>query len=751
MVTAQNRGEGKSSLTSALARRMAALSSQQELNRLVQVILPHASRYHLAPKLQPIISRLNEEEFKIAVVANMSSGKSSFINALFGDIVLPAFHEATTGCLTYIYPYTIKGQGRARVHFSHERPAVEISGEQVKQEIKFYAQQDSADKPETYRHVERIDLFWEFETFKAMERVQFRYVVIDTPGPNNTGHFSQSHRTITNRLIREDADLVIFLFDYGQLDANLVSDQQGLWEIIKKRSQNDPFFDVLFIINKADLALEDDALRNLPQGVSLKNAIAKLQSTALTHGFEAPDVYGVASHFACLHKMNQKGLLHLDSLEGRTSRKAYRKALIDFDDAEDPEAALAAYQGIEAIERRITDYIRSTVEDKVVGRVRWELEGVIKEIVNAAQQRIGFLGQTAEKAEIGLRKGLDLLTREIPYMREQLTGEFNTHRYDCLAESESVIEACAREHLLDPLSDLTDQACRAVHVHFTDEMAWPEAQHAAAQPAKKALVSRDGLYRFTTADPTVTAATLFGLIESYISDRLDRARQDALNAFKLKVEGIFKRFVETLNESVSQMQNELNKELSAALGTAHGSGRIQEMGDLNIPPMNFSIPLSCIETSEKERLVTVPDGYRQEQVKKQRLMQRAWYNPLRWVGKGAYLDEYVETENKAVFKTRLEKEYQLTIDPKALREKLEQRIRQGLEAWKENDTLQIYISLDQLMEQYISFFDSMENEKRTEIYGLKADLADQEARQKAEIESFKGFQRDLQIALTPTP
>jgi len=747
MAKASQMRKRKSTLPPALAQRMDGLKSQQALNRLLKAVMPHANRYHLAQKMRPMIARLNEEEFKIAVVANMSSGKSSFINALFGDQILPAFHEATTGCLTYIFPHTVKNQGRARVHFGNKREMVEIPGKHVKQEIKLYAQQDTADKPEKYRHVDRIDLYWEFETFKSMGRVHFRYVIIDTPGPNNTGHFSQKHKAITNRLIREDADLILFLFDYGQLDANLMSDQQGLWEIIKKRSQSDPFFDVLFIINKTDLALEDDARRNKPQGDSLRSAIAKLRSTAIGHGFESPDVYGVAAHYACLHKMNQKGLLHLNSLESNNNHKAYRKALIDFDDAVDPEAALADYQGIEAVEKRVFEYIRTTVESKVVSRVKWELEGVIKEVVNSAQRRISFLGQTAEKAEEGLRQGLDLLTQEIPYMRERLTGEFNTRRYDCLADAEKVIEKCAREYLLDPLENLSKEACYAIHAHFVQDVPWSEAQAAARQAVESGAASRKEFYHFTTADPTVTAATLFGMIEAYISNQLDRARQDSLNSYKLRMESILKDFVDELNEAVSQMQNELNKELAEALGTAHDSGRIQQLGDINIPPMNISIPLSCIETTEKERLVSVPDGYRREKVKKQRIVERAWYNPLRWVGKGAYLDEYEETEDKAVYKTRLEKEYKMTINPGALREKLEQRIRQGVEAWKENDTLQIYISLDQLVEQYISFFNSMEKEKRDEIYRLKADLANQESRKKAEIKNFKAFQRDLTAAL----
>ena len=50
-----------------------------------------------------ILTKLNEKEYKIAVVANMSAGKSTFINALFGDSILPAYSKATTDCPIYIY------------------------------------------------------------------------------------------------------------------------------------------------------------------------------------------------------------------------------------------------------------------------------------------------------------------------------------------------------------------------------------------------------------------------------------------------------------------------------------------------------------------------------------------------------------------------------------------------------------------------------------------------------------------------
>ena len=51
-------------------------------------------------KLEDVKQNLDKQEYKIAVVANMSSGKSTFINALFGKEVLPAFNHATTDSAT---------------------------------------------------------------------------------------------------------------------------------------------------------------------------------------------------------------------------------------------------------------------------------------------------------------------------------------------------------------------------------------------------------------------------------------------------------------------------------------------------------------------------------------------------------------------------------------------------------------------------------------------------------------------------
>ncbi|MDE6978877.1 MAG: hypothetical protein K2O85_04845, partial [Helicobacter sp.] len=54
-----------------------------------------------------------------------------------------------------------------------------------------------------------------------------------------------------------DADIALFVLDYEQLDTNLENDEQGLWHTIQERVAKDKDFDVFFILNKIDIALNN--------------------------------------------------------------------------------------------------------------------------------------------------------------------------------------------------------------------------------------------------------------------------------------------------------------------------------------------------------------------------------------------------------------------------------------------------------------------------------------------------------------
>ena len=698
------------------------ITSQLALNKLLDILKPFSKQFNIGKKLQQIHSRLNEEEFKIAVVANMSTGKSSFVNSLFGDMLLPAFHEATTGCLTYIYSFDLPSKHYAKVFFEDHREAVKIPADKVRDEIKLFAQKDSSSQDERYKNVDHIDLFWQFDALKRLDKIRFKFTFIDTPGPNNTGEFREKHKNVTNKLIREEADLILFLFDYGQLDANLSSDEQGLWEIIKSRSKADRFFDVFFIINKIDLAMEDDQKMGLERGACRSEAIKKLHRTAVAHGFERPSVFGVSSHLACLHKMNRKGLLNQDGAEYATARRAYKKVIIDFEEDEDPPKALFEYSGIRNIESQILNYIRGAIEGKVVNRVKWELQGVLKEIENITNQRISLLSQNRDEAEINIKKGLDFLVREIPRIRERLSGDFSTRRYECINSFEQVIESCAQKHLVLDLETIILKACYAAFYHLEKDMPWDKAKVRARNvkiDAYSVFSPGEELYQFKTLNQNFPADGFFAKVEEFISEYLSSARQEAVNAYKLEMNSIYENFINESNGVYKSVHNELTRNLTEAMSQDMDSSLIQDIDEVNLPLFSFNLPVSCIESAAKEKTVTVPDGYKTMQVTKTKMIERPWYNPMRWVGGSHYMQEYVETEKQAVFKSRVEKEYVMTINPMEIQTRLTGRIRESIEAWKENDTLQIYLSMDSLIERYMDFFEEFEKAKKAEIVQLK--------------------------------
>lgn len=240
--------------------------TKSELKSKIENLEEYFSKYkneNLSKKLEEVKQELDKQEYKIAVVANMSSGKSTFINALFGKEVLPAFNHATTDCATYIYSKPDM-EKKAEIFFE-DRKSITVT-ENLEKEIKQYAQKDEDCKEDKYKKVKKIDLYYPFKNLQTSSNEDFSITFIDTPGPNSTVGSGQKHKDQTSSIIRDIADMVLFVFDYGQLDTNLKSDEQNLWGRIKNVLQGNEKvgekanknFEVYFLINKIDLAMKDN-------------------------------------------------------------------------------------------------------------------------------------------------------------------------------------------------------------------------------------------------------------------------------------------------------------------------------------------------------------------------------------------------------------------------------------------------------------------------------------------------------------
>ena len=328
-------------------------------------------------KLASIEQSLVDKTYNIAIVANMSAGKSTLINALFGEHILPAYNEATTDCATYIHsePNISK---KAIITFENGN-TLELEENTIKDEIKKYSRKDSA-VDSNYHNVKRIDLYYPFKRIqnsKDSKQKDYKIIFIDTPGPNNTGDFAEKHRSQTRQILRE-IDMALFIFDYGQLDACLEDgDKQGLWNTIKERKTKDKEgFEVFFIINKIDAIFNSSD--SLEKGDEHKQwnlciakrdeAIKKLKDAASKHGTKNAKVFCASSYYALLYRIQQ------DALTNSSKDKLANFMTLH---PQNLEAPMLDLMGIEAIENAINTYIKYKAQNKLVKNIQKKILRII--------------------------------------------------------------------------------------------------------------------------------------------------------------------------------------------------------------------------------------------------------------------------------------------------------------------------------------------------------------------------------------
>lgn len=218
-------------------------------------------------------------KFNIAVVATMSAGKSTFINALLGHDYLPSRNEATTATIT-----TVQDKDGLQVLFG----CVEMDGGLVpcKHLVTLEQMNQWNDDPK----VRHIHLQGDLDNIGNHHAV---VCVHDTPGTNNSG--DTSHEAITMEFLRNnEMDAVIFVANGEHL---CTTDEKRLLENLKKTLGGE--VPVIFALNKMDS--HDSQKEDLAATVQQYRAFVR------ELGFDDSLVYPVTAKAARLFKMALKG------------------------------------------------------------------------------------------------------------------------------------------------------------------------------------------------------------------------------------------------------------------------------------------------------------------------------------------------------------------------------------------------------------------------------------------------------------
>lgn len=221
---------------------------------------------------------INENEiFPMVVMATMSSGKSTLINALLGQQILPSRNEACTAKM-----YSILDDDQAnetKIFVTYTNGETVVKQEDVATELEKANNDDEVTDILIRGHVKGV-----LNTDKAL-------LIVDTPGPNNSR--DESHQQVMLDVLKKiNGGLILYVLNATQLGIN---DDKYLLSIIRDYINENSKVSVLFVINKVD-QLDEERDESVGQLVVMANEYLK------ENGIVSPQIIPVSALAASLFK-----------------------------------------------------------------------------------------------------------------------------------------------------------------------------------------------------------------------------------------------------------------------------------------------------------------------------------------------------------------------------------------------------------------------------------------------------------------
>ena len=368
-------------------------------------------------ELKKLFDNVVSSEFEMAVVATMSSGKSTLINAMLGRELLPARNEATTATLAKIHDED------GADHFSGKSYDKDHNELESIDPLSLSNMNELNDNPNT----SVIEIHGDIV---GIDSKDLKLVLTDTPGPNNSR--TDEHREHTYSLLTADyKPMILYILNGTQLETNddnsLLKDVADAMNSGGRQAQER----FIFVLNKAD---EFDPAK----GEDVPKKIQDVKTYLEKHKIYNARVFPAASRMAKVIRQYQNKQPITETEEDdilpkyTTFIKREWKHFSDFsplspaakkiqDDMiasakkeNDEYKEALIYTGIPAIELAISEYLtKYALPAKITEGVysfkdkidNLGIEAKEKEKLKGNQTEVEKLDQTLNEIESSLRKG----------------------------------------------------------------------------------------------------------------------------------------------------------------------------------------------------------------------------------------------------------------------------------------------------------------------------------------------------------
>lgn len=403
----------------------------ERIDETIQKILKDNDFDHnIVKQRESEIHKLQSTIIEIPVIATMSSGKSTILNALIGQTLLPALNRATTATTCKIIVNNDLNTFKGRV--LNNGIVIAEDNNITEDFVKQYNEE---------ANTEDLEIIIE-GAVTSLDTKGFEVHFLDTPGPNNTQN--EKHKESTYEYLKDNTNLPIILYVLNATQLAIDDDKELLEEISKVFEDNKENLDrIIFLANKIDaFDIEKE---------SIDTCIDNITNYLSRFNIKNPKIFPISGEYARLTQTSEKKRSRTENNNFST----FRNNFICLDDTykgyelvkhsplrEDQKEYLLSeaeksetkkdlvYSGLSAVQLYIEEYIESH-HKKNVYKDLWE---IINDIANASISNLKLekknLREKSQEEKKRIEEEKETKTKKIEKDRKSLEEKISKLKVD---------------------------------------------------------------------------------------------------------------------------------------------------------------------------------------------------------------------------------------------------------------------------------------------------------------------------------
>ncbi|WP_169087341.1 dynamin family protein [Paenibacillus sp. PL91] len=356
--------------------------------------------------------RLEEGEFKIALVAPFSAGKSTFINSIIGKDLLSMDIRAETSVITKIsYSEDIKVE---ITYFDQEKTEM-IATDPQGMPLTYDSCRELLEKTTTVRDSKNEEMIKQVIVYCPLEICKDKVVIIDTPGLFSR---HEKHEAITNNVLPQ-VNAIIFMISPDSVGNEHFTEKIKKYvESAKSSSLEVDGGHIFFVINKIDYFNRADI-------VKARHELEVVLSGIIMN----PKIYEMSAYYGMKGKQLRSGDIEIKSVQTDHTFK--------IPDPEEPEYMIAgrqitpghvddilAYSRINELESSLGEYLQAK-NDYLIKDAVSSMRTVLSDTVNKLRFEMKELQLTIKEDNSAYIQKIDKLRKEIEDVRDETLNSVN--------------------------------------------------------------------------------------------------------------------------------------------------------------------------------------------------------------------------------------------------------------------------------------------------------------------------------------